>query len=75
MASQLSYEHFRKAHSFGLNTGISLIHYPPLDRERGEVEKMDIRAGGELNALLLELIKSEHKDWGTLTMRELIDSL
>ncbi|RSH90184.1 hypothetical protein EHS25_001518 [Saitozyma podzolica] len=49
-------EHFRQSHSFGLNTAMSLIHYPRLsDTERAEMNMMDIRAG-------------EHKDWGTMTL-------
>ncbi|CAD6570347.1 MAG: hypothetical protein TREMPRED_005736 [Tremellales sp. Tagirdzhanova-0007] len=56
LALELPFEHFRKAHSFGLNTGLSMIHYPSLTaEERNGVASIDIRAG-------------EHKDWGTLTM-------
>lgn len=45
---QLPKEHFRQSHSFGLNTAMSLIHYPRLsETERAELNTMDIRAGGE----------------------------
>ena len=44
-------EHFRKWHSFGVNTTLSLIHYPGLDCEqRAALKDIDIRAGGTLQA-------------------------
>ncbi|GFZ49078.1 hypothetical protein JCM24511_06828 [Saitozyma sp. JCM 24511] len=56
LALELPKEHFRQSHSFGLNTAMSLIHYPRLsETERAELNTMDIRAG-------------EHKDWGTMTL-------
>ena len=49
MVTQLPYEHFKSAHSFGLNTGISLIHYPPISpSDRLSKDHLDIRAGGKL---------------------------
>jgi isopenicillin N synthase-like dioxygenase len=77
---QLPKEHFRQSHSFGLNTAMSLIHYPRLsDTERAEMNMTDIRAGGEdaecheaergrLRGTLMYL-HLEHKDWGTMTLR------
>jgi hypothetical protein len=48
LRAQLPKEHFRQSHSFGLNTAMSLIHYPRLsETERTEMNTMDIRAGGE----------------------------
>ncbi|ORY25332.1 hypothetical protein BCR39DRAFT_544332 [Naematelia encephala] len=56
LALDMPFEHFRKCHSFGLNTAISMLHYPTLsEEERERVRETDIRAG-------------EHKDWGTLTL-------
>jgi hypothetical protein len=46
--SQLPYEHFRKAHSFGLNTAVSMIHYPPIPAQhRQKATQTDVRSGGE----------------------------
>ncbi|WVQ76752.1 hypothetical protein IAR50_006426 [Cryptococcus sp. DSM 104548] len=56
LALELDREHFRQSHSFGLNTAMSLIHYPALDEaEAKALSTIDIRAG-------------EHKDWGTMTL-------
>ncbi|KAK8846702.1 hypothetical protein IAR55_005789 [Kwoniella newhampshirensis] len=56
LALELPREHFRQSHSFGLNTAMSLIHYPALEpEEQKRLSEMDIRAG-------------EHKDWGTMTL-------
>ncbi|WWD22011.1 hypothetical protein CI109_106499 [Kwoniella shandongensis] len=56
LALELPREHFRQSHSFGLNTAMSLIHYPALKPdEQKQLSEMDIRAG-------------EHKDWGTMTL-------
>ncbi|WRT65087.1 uncharacterized protein IL334_002029 [Kwoniella shivajii] len=56
LALELPKEHFRQSHSYGLNTAMSLIHYPALSKnEEMKLTEMDIRAG-------------EHRDWGTLTM-------
>lgn len=39
--------HFSRSHSFGMNTGMSLIHYPMLTREKtAELQEVDLRAGG-----------------------------
>ncbi|WVQ82877.1 hypothetical protein IAT38_005013 [Cryptococcus sp. DSM 104549] len=56
LALELPAEHFRQWHSFGLNTAMSLIHYPAVEAEsQAKLGDMDIRAG-------------EHKDWGTMTL-------
>ncbi|KAK6904071.1 hypothetical protein I203_107585 [Kwoniella mangroviensis CBS 8507] len=55
-ALELPEDHFRQSHSFGLNTAMSLIHYPSLDMEgKKQLGEKDIRAGA-------------HRDWGTLTL-------
>ncbi|KAK4685315.1 hypothetical protein P7C73_g4834, partial [Tremellales sp. Uapishka_1] len=56
LALELPKEHFEQSHAFGLNTAMSLIHYPRLEvSERKGLTEMDIRAGA-------------HKDWGTMTL-------
>ncbi|WWD00238.1 hypothetical protein V866_007147 [Kwoniella sp. B9012] len=55
-ALELPEDHFKQSHSFGLNTAMSLIHYPSLDLEgKKQLSEKDIRAGA-------------HQDWGTLTL-------
>ncbi|ODN96451.1 hypothetical protein L198_04165 [Cryptococcus wingfieldii CBS 7118] len=56
LALQLERTHFKQSHSFGLNTAMSLIHYPALNEaEAKALSTIDIRAG-------------EHKDWGSMTL-------
>ncbi|TYJ54401.1 hypothetical protein B9479_004911 [Cryptococcus floricola] len=56
LALELERTHFKQSHSFGLNTAMSLIHYPALnDAEAKALSTIDIRAG-------------EHKDWGSMTL-------
>nr|XP_031861852.1 uncharacterized protein CI109_002681 [Kwoniella shandongensis]KAA5528924.1 hypothetical protein CI109_002681 [Kwoniella shandongensis] len=50
LALELPREHFRQSHSFGLNTAMSLIHYPALKPdEQKQLSEMDIRAGERRN--------------------------
>ncbi|ODO03090.1 hypothetical protein I350_05935 [Cryptococcus amylolentus CBS 6273] len=72
LALDLERTHFKQSHSFGLNTAMSLIHYPALNEaEAKALSTIDIRAGGEyfLNATRQDTNPTrEHKDWGSMTL-------